>query len=132
VRRTGRIITRIIAIVATVASPAGMRLSRRIRVIQAVRIAHEDALLDTRNVGRMELVVLAIRLDQLELDILPLYQVLVLLRLPANRRKVDKNVLILMVTFANGQKSETGLVIEPLDATKKTGLRDNNGRIGHV
>jgi hypothetical protein len=109
-----------------------MLLSRRIRVVQAMRIAHEDALLDTRNVGGMELVVLAIRLDQLELDILTLYQVLVLLRLPANRRKVDKNVLILMVTLANGQKSEAGLVIEPLDATKKTGLRDNNGRIGHV
>jgi len=132
VRRPGRVVARIIAIVATVASPTGMLLSRRIRVVQAVRIAHEDALLDTRNVGGMELVVLAIRLDQLELDILTLYQVLVLLRLPANRRKVDKNVLVLMVTLANGQKSEAGLVIEPLDATKKTGLGDNNGRIGHV
>jgi len=88
--------------------------------IQTVRIAHQQSSLDASNADSMELVLLASRLSELKLDILSLYEILILGRLPAQRRVMGEDILILMLSITNGDESESRLAIEPLNSSDKT------------
>ena len=103
--------------------------THRNRVVLTVRLAHQNTALDTRDIRSVILVVLVLRLHQIKLNILALDQVLVLRRLGANRGIMNKDILVLLVTLTYRDETKAGLVVEPLNATRKT--RGNNGCIRH-
>jgi hypothetical protein len=87
----------------------------------AACLAHHWTTKDTRNISGIELVVLIVRLHQVEIDVLTLHQILVLHIANTNTRVMGENILTSVITLSTHRdEPKPRLGIEPLDNSSKT------------